>query len=49
MLWLLIATQVGLGYARPLGGHIPLGVSIFGFLYALTWWSFAYRPKWIQR
>jgi hypothetical protein len=48
VLWLLIATQVALGYARLLGGHIPLGVSIFGFVCALTWWSFAYRPKWIQ-
>jgi len=29
-----------------LGLHIPLGVAVFGLVAALTYWSFAYRPKW---
>jgi hypothetical protein len=44
--WLLTITQVGLGFARILGGHIPLGVLLFGVATALTWWSFSYRPQW---
>ncbi|WP_412540632.1 hypothetical protein R8Z50_33340 [Longispora sp. K20-0274] len=46
-LWVLIITQIGLGYGRVLQGHVPLGMSIFGILAALTVWSFRYRPKWI--
>ncbi|GIG58542.1 hypothetical protein Lfu02_29140 [Longispora fulva] len=45
-LWILIVTQIGLGYGRVLQGHVPLGMSIFGVLAVLTVWSFRYRPKW---
>ncbi|MEV6523644.1 hypothetical protein AB0M43_16965 [Longispora sp. NPDC051575] len=47
-LWMLVVTQLGLGYARVVSGHIPLGVSILGLLAGLTVWSFRYRPKWIS-
>jgi hypothetical protein len=46
--WLLAVTQVGLGFARILGGHFPLGVLLFGAATALTWWSFSYRPQWTE-
>jgi hypothetical protein len=43
LLFTLIGLQVGLGYARQVGLHIPLGVTIMGLTAALTWWSCAYR------
>jgi hypothetical protein len=42
--WLVIGAQVGFGFARKLGLHVPLGVAAFGLIAAFTWWSFAYRP-----
>jgi hypothetical protein len=48
-LWLLVASifiliaeglQMGTGYGRFLGVHIPLGVFVFGTLTCLTVWSF---------
>jgi hypothetical protein len=44
-LWLLIGVQVGLGFARLVGLHIPIGMSIMGLSAGLTWWAFAYRTK----
>ncbi len=42
--WFLIATQVGFGFARRVGLHIPLGMAIFGMICGFTWWAFARRP-----
>jgi len=48
-LWLLVASifiliaeglQVGTGYGRFLGVHVPLGVLVFGTLTCLMVWSF---------
>jgi len=53
-LWLLIssifvclgeALQVGSGYGRFLGVHIPLGVFIFGAVIWQTVWAFSPRPN----
>ncbi|MGW7452885.1 hypothetical protein [Streptomyces sp. NPDC054787] len=40
----LLIAQQSLGESRMLGGHIPLGMAIFGAAAALTYWAFAYRP-----
>jgi hypothetical protein len=45
-LWLLAVTQIGLGFARLIALHFPLGVLLFGATAALAWWSFSYRPQW---
>ncbi|MFF2661907.1 hypothetical protein ACFVUH_31665 [Kitasatospora sp. NPDC058032] len=29
---------------RMLGGHLPLGMAVFGFGAALTYWAFTFRP-----
>ncbi|MEU7904507.1 hypothetical protein [Actinoplanes sp. NPDC049118] len=42
-LWCAIVMQVGLGFARLVGLHIPLGMAVMGLTAALTWWAFAYR------
>ena len=42
--WFLIATQVGFGFARRVGLHIPLGMAVFGMICGFTWWAFARRP-----
>lgn len=34
LLW-LVSLQIGLGYVRQLGAHVPLGVALFGLLVAL--------------
>jgi hypothetical protein len=43
-LWVAIVFQVGLGFARLVGLHMPVGVSIMGLIAAFTWWAFSYRP-----
>jgi hypothetical protein len=42
-IWWLIAVQVGFGFARLVGLHIPIGVAIMSLISGFTWWSFAYR------
>jgi hypothetical protein len=42
-LWTAIVLQIGLGYARQVGLHIPVGMSIMGLTAAFTWWAFSYR------
>lgn len=44
VLWWLIAMQVGFGFARLVGLHIPLGMAIMGLVSGFTWWACAYRP-----
>ncbi|MFF4427431.1 hypothetical protein ACFY04_43160 [Streptomyces sp. NPDC001549] len=44
LLVVLVAAQQGLGEARILAGHMPLGMAVFGCATALTCWAFAYRP-----
>lgn len=41
--WLCVAAQLGFGYARLIGLHIPLGMAIMGLIAGLTWWSYARR------
>ena len=52
--WLLIASifvllaevlQIGTGYGRFLGVHVPLGVFVFGVLTWLTIWSFRWQAE----
>lgn len=45
----LLSAQQGLGEARMLGGHIPLGMAIFGAGAALTYWAFAFRSNRVAR
>ncbi|MEU4217501.1 hypothetical protein [Actinoplanes sp. NPDC026623] len=42
-LWVAIVLQVGLGFARLVGLHIPLGMTVMGLTAALNWWAFSYR------
>jgi hypothetical protein len=44
VLWWAIVFQVGLGFARLVGLHIPIGVAIMGLIAAFTWWAFGFRP-----
>jgi hypothetical protein len=57
-LWLLVASifiliaeglQVGTGYGRFLGVHIPLGVFVFGVVTWLMLWSFRRHPFKIKK
>lgn len=43
VLWCLVVLQVGFGFARLVGLHIPMGVAVTGLISGLTWWSFAHR------
>ncbi|MEK2479290.1 hypothetical protein [Streptomyces noursei] len=43
MLVALVSVQQGLGEARILAGHMPVGMAIFGCATALTYWAFAAR------
>ncbi|WP_237774694.1 hypothetical protein [Actinosynnema sp. ALI-1.44] len=43
--FLATGAQIGLGHARGLQLHIPLGVLLFGAAVALTTMSFAYRAE----
>jgi hypothetical protein len=45
VLWWMVAVQVGLGFARVVGFHIPLGAAILALTGAFAWWSFSYRPR----
>ncbi|GIE82366.1 hypothetical protein Aph02nite_83160 [Actinoplanes philippinensis] len=45
VLWWMVAVQVGVGFARLVGLHIPLGASILALTGAFAWWSFSYRPR----
>lgn len=40
LLWFVEGVQLGMGYSRNLGVHIPLGVAIVGVAVALAVWSF---------
>ena len=57
-LWFLVASifiliaeslQLGTGYGRFLGVHIPLGVFVFGTVTALMLWSFRRKPQLISK
>ncbi|MGW2597922.1 hypothetical protein [Streptomyces klenkii] len=39
----LVSAQQGLGEARVLAGHMPLGMAIFGCATALAYWAFTHR------
>lgn len=39
------SVQVGMGYARTLGLHIPLGVALITCIVAMFVWSLVWRPK----
>ncbi|MEV5238451.1 hypothetical protein AB0K89_04885 [Streptomyces cinnamoneus] len=39
----LVSVQQGLGEARILAGHMPLGMAVFGCATALTYWAFTRR------
>ncbi|MEV5507694.1 hypothetical protein [Streptomyces orinoci] len=41
----LVSVQQGLGEARVLAAHMPLGMAIFGCATALTYWAFTYRTS----
>ncbi|BEL06874.1 hypothetical protein Q0Z83_050650 [Actinoplanes sichuanensis] len=45
LLWWMIAIQVGVGFARLVGLHIPLGAAILALTGAFVWWSCGYRPR----
>ncbi|MFF8946703.1 hypothetical protein ACF1A5_31495 [Streptomyces sp. NPDC014864] len=38
---LLVGAQQALGESRMLGGHVPLGMAIFGIGAVLAYWSFS--------
>ncbi|MET0418874.1 MAG: hypothetical protein ABW022_22895, partial [Actinoplanes sp.] len=44
-IWLLIAVQAGLGFARLVGLHIPIGVTLMGLISGFTWWTCTYRTR----
>jgi hypothetical protein len=47
-LWWAAAIQLGMGYARVLAVHVPLGVTVVGAAVALAVWSWtpaARRPR----
>ncbi|WP_190021451.1 hypothetical protein [Streptomyces hiroshimensis] len=39
----LVSVQQGLGEARVLAGHMPLGMAVFGCATALAYWAFTHR------
>jgi hypothetical protein len=43
VLWFVVVAQVGFGFARLVGLHIPLGVALFGLASGFAWWAFGYR------
>ena len=45
VIWWLIALQVGFGFARQVGLHIPVGVAIMSLISGFTWWSCSYRAN----
>lgn len=44
VLWTAVVVQAGLGFARLVGLHIPVGTAIVGLTAALTWWAFSHAP-----
>ncbi|GAA5047450.1 hypothetical protein HNP84_000367 [Thermocatellispora tengchongensis] len=44
-LLVLLEAQVGLGYARDLVGHFPLGMMVFGGAAAMTAWAWLGRME----
>ncbi|MET7903010.1 hypothetical protein ABZS86_16675 [Streptomyces sp. NPDC005355] len=42
-LLILVGVQQALGDARMIGGHVPLGMTIFGMSAALAYWAFSHR------
>ncbi len=42
-IWWLVAVQVGFGFSRQIGLHIPIGVAIMSLISGFTWWTFSYR------
>lgn len=44
VLWWAVTIQVGFGFGRQVGLHIPLGMAIMGLISAFTWWACAHRP-----
>lgn len=36
--------QIGAGFSRELGLHVPLGVTLFGATIAMTGWAWSARP-----
>lgn len=45
LLFFVEGLQVGMGYARTLGLHIPLGVAIIVVTIGMFWWSLRWKPK----
>ncbi|WP_424887198.1 hypothetical protein [Streptomyces sp. XH2] len=45
VLVVLVSAQQGLGEARLLAGHMPLGMAVFGCATALVYWAFTHRPS----
>lgn len=45
----LVSVQRGLGEARVLAGHIPLGMAIFGCATALACWAFTHHAGTARR
>lgn len=43
--WWLVAIQVGFGFARLVGLHIPIGMAVMGLISGFAWWSCAYRTR----
>ncbi len=43
LMWWLVTLQIGFGFARQVGLHIPLGVAIMSLISGFTWWSIAHR------
>lgn len=43
--WFLVAFQSGIGFARMIGLHIPIGVALMGLISGFTWWTCAYRTR----
>ncbi|MEV6630947.1 hypothetical protein AB0M54_09360 [Actinoplanes sp. NPDC051470] len=44
-IWFLITVQAGLGFARMVGLHIPIGVALMGLIGGFAWWTCAYRTR----
>ncbi|GIE31165.1 hypothetical protein Ait01nite_042100 [Actinoplanes italicus] len=44
-LWWVCSIQVGIGFARLVGAHIPLGAAIMALSGGFVWWSLAYRQR----
>jgi hypothetical protein len=45
VLWWMCAIQVGIGFARLVGFHIPLGAMIMALSGGFVWWSLSYRQR----